>query len=131
MRTKLIAWLIEDAYPLICQIIEKGPIRDYKGRPLMTRTDDSNLWWSAFNQAVAAAGGKLAKPEILSSTTDARFIRQLGIPALGFSPMINTPILLHDHNEVRDFCQTVCVGRVGQLAVLLFTMTFFFAVFGG
>jgi acetylornithine deacetylase/succinyl-diaminopimelate desuccinylase-like protein len=24
---------------------------------------------------------------------------QLGIPAIGFSPMINTPILLHDHNE--------------------------------
>lgn len=81
------------------QITQTGPIRDYEGRPLMTRTDDSNLWWSAFNQAVAAAGGKLAKPEILSSTTDARFIRQLGIPALGFSPMINTPILLHDHNE--------------------------------
>lgn len=53
-----------------------------------------------FNQAITAAGGKLAKPEILSSTTDARFMRQLGIPALGFSPMKNTPILLHDHNEV-------------------------------
>ena len=24
---------------------------------------------------------------------------QLGIPALGFSPMNHTPILLHDHNE--------------------------------
>jgi hypothetical protein len=24
---------------------------------------------------------------------------QLGIPAIGFSPIINTPILLHDHNE--------------------------------
>ena len=24
---------------------------------------------------------------------------QAGIPALGFSPMNNTPILLHDHNE--------------------------------
>ena len=26
-------------------------------------------------------------------------ITQLGIPALGFSPMNHTPILLHDHNE--------------------------------
>ena len=26
-------------------------------------------------------------------------VSQLGIPALGFSPMNNTPILLHDHNE--------------------------------
>lgn len=66
----------------------------------MTATDGSNPWWAVFNQAIAAAGGKLAKPEILASTTDARFLRQLGIPTFGFSPMKNTPILLHDHNEV-------------------------------
>ncbi|OAY58248.1 aminoacylase-1 [Manihot esculenta] len=81
------------------EIIEKGPLRDHMGRPLMTAVDDSNPWWGVFRQAIAAAGGKLAKPEILLSTTDARFIRQLGIPVFGFSPMTNTPILLHDHNE--------------------------------
>ncbi|KAK9163948.1 hypothetical protein Syun_004850 [Stephania yunnanensis] len=80
-------------------ISEKGPIRDFKGRPLMTATNDSNPWWSVFSNAIVAAGGKLAKPEILASTTDARFLRQRGIPTLGFSPMTNTPILLHDHNE--------------------------------
>lgn len=26
-------------------------------------------------------------------------MRQLGIPAFGFSPMNNTPVLLHDHDE--------------------------------
>lgn len=82
------------------QIIQKGPIRDILGRPLMTSTNESNPWWSVFEQAITAVGGKLAKPEILASTTDARYIRELGIPALGFSPMTNTPILLHDHNEV-------------------------------
>lgn len=81
------------------EITKKGPLRDYMGRPLLTATNDSNPWWTVFNQAITAAGGKLAKPEILSSTTDARFMRQLGIPTLGFSPMKNTPILLHDHNE--------------------------------
>ena len=25
--------------------------------------------------------------------------REVGIPALGFSPMNHTPVLLHDHNE--------------------------------
>ncbi|KAH7567886.1 hypothetical protein JRO89_XS07G0175400 [Xanthoceras sorbifolium] len=80
-------------------IIEKGPIRDYQGRPLMTLTNDSNPWWPVFKYAITAAGGKLQKPEILASTTDARYMRQLGIPAFGFSPMSNTPILLHDHNE--------------------------------
>ncbi|XP_041012377.1 aminoacylase-1-like [Juglans microcarpa x Juglans regia] len=81
------------------QIIELGPLRDYMGRPLMTPTNDSNPWWPIFKQAITAVGGKLAKPEILASTTDARYIRQLGIPVLGFSPMKNTPILLHEHNE--------------------------------
>ncbi|XP_073035108.1 uncharacterized protein [Primulina eburnea] len=86
------------------EITEKGPLRDYLGRPLLTPTNDSNPWWSVFEQAIAEAGGKLAKPEILASTTDARFMRQLGIPTLGFSPMKNTPILLHDHNEFLKDC---------------------------
>ncbi|KAE8704403.1 Peptidase M20/M25/M40 family protein isoform 2 [Hibiscus syriacus] len=84
---------------LTYKLIEKGPIRDYKGRPLMTLTNESNPWWPVFKQAIEAAGGKLSRPEILASTTDARFMRQRGIPTLGFSPMTNTPILLHDHNE--------------------------------
>lgn len=82
------------------QITEKGFLRDIMGRPLMTLASDSNPWWSVFNEAVTRAGGKLSKPEILASTTDARFMRRLGIPTFGFSPMKNTPILLHDHNEV-------------------------------
>lgn len=81
------------------QIKENGPIRDRKGRPLLTPTNNSNPWWSVFQQAITAVGGKLAKPEILASTTDARFMRQLGIPTLGFSPMANTPVLLHEHDE--------------------------------
>lgn len=85
------------------EIIQKGPIRDYLGRPLMTATNDSNSWWLVFKQAITSAGEKLSRPEILASTTDARYIRQKGIPVLGFSPMKNTPILLHDHNEhLRD-----------------------------
>uniref|UniRef100_A0A0D9WN55 N-acyl-aliphatic-L-amino acid amidohydrolase n=1 Tax=Leersia perrieri TaxID=77586 RepID=A0A0D9WN55_9ORYZ len=84
---------------LIHELMIKGPMQDVAGRPIVTPTNASNPWWSVFEQAIISAGGKLAKPEILSSTTDSRFIRQLGIPALGFSPMTNTPILLHDHNE--------------------------------
>ncbi|KFK42003.1 hypothetical protein AALP_AA2G199700 [Arabis alpina] len=80
-------------------ILERGKLKDHLGRLIMTSIDDSNPWWSIFKQAVEATGGKLAKPEILASTTDARYIRTLGVPVLGFSPMINTPILVHDHNE--------------------------------
>ena len=28
-----------------------------------------------------------------------RYLREVGIPAIGFSPMPHTPVLLHDHNE--------------------------------
>ena len=31
--------------------------------------------------------------------TDSRYIRSVGIPAIGFSPMNHTPVLLHDHDE--------------------------------
>lgn len=39
------------------------------------------------------------KPQIFTGGTDSRYIRQLGLPAIGFSPMNNTPILLHDNDE--------------------------------
>lgn len=84
----------------LLQLVQKGPATDVAGRPVSTATNASNPWWLTFEKAIASAGGELSKPEILSSTTDSRFARQLGIPALGFSPMTRTPILLHDHNEV-------------------------------
>jgi len=39
------------------------------------------------------------RPQIFSAGTDARVLRELGIPTIGFSPMPETPILLHDHDE--------------------------------
>jgi aminoacylase len=36
---------------------------------------------------------------IFPAATDARFVRGKGVPVIGFSPMIHTPVLLHDHNE--------------------------------
>ena len=38
-------------------------------------------------------------PLIFPAGTDANYIREVGIPAFGFSPMNHTPILLHDTNE--------------------------------
>jgi aminoacylase len=37
--------------------------------------------------------------QIFPAATDSRFIRNKNIPAFGFSPMVFTPTLLHDHNE--------------------------------
>lgn len=38
-------------------------------------------------------------PVIAPGGTDSRYIRALGIPALGFTPINHTKIRLHDHNE--------------------------------
>ncbi|KAK8734998.1 hypothetical protein OTU49_005777 [Cherax quadricarinatus] len=60
--------------------------------------DGKNPWWDAFSQACKDEGVKLEK-QVFPAGTDCRYIRELNIPALGFSPMNRTPILLHDHNE--------------------------------
>lgn len=78
---------------------QKTPVRDKSGKPILTKIDSSNPWWALLENAVQKAGGKLGKPEIFPAATDSRYFRERGLPAIGFSPMANTPILLHDHNE--------------------------------
>ncbi|PKA60376.1 aminoacylase [Apostasia shenzhenica] len=84
---------------LTFEFVQKVPVLDKFGNPAITRSDSSNPWWTLLEGAVKKANGKLGKPEIFPASTDARYFRELGIPAFGFSPMTNTPILLHDHNE--------------------------------
>lgn len=65
----------------------------------VTSTDGSqNPWWKVFSNTLEGEGLKF-EPEVFPAATDSRFIRKLGLPCLGFSPLNNTPILLHDHNE--------------------------------
>lgn len=63
-----------------------------------TTLDGSNRYWVAFKDALDELGLKV-KPQIFPGGTDSRYIRGIGIPAIGFSPMNNTPVLLHDHDE--------------------------------
>ncbi|KAF6174136.1 hypothetical protein GIB67_033668 [Kingdonia uniflora] len=81
------------------QFKQKGSVHDKFGNPAITAADNSNPWWSLLVGAIKKANGKVGKPEIFPASTDARYFRELGLPAIGFSPMANTPILLHDHNE--------------------------------
>lgn len=64
----------------------------------VTSTKDNDPWWGAFSAACNEMNMVLEK-EIFPAATDSRFIRAVGLPAIGFSPMNRTPILLHDHNE--------------------------------
>jgi len=63
-----------------------------------TRLDESNIYWMAFKKAADEMNINLL-PRIFPGGTDSRYVRGLGLPAIGFSPMINTPVLLHDHDE--------------------------------
>ncbi|XXG57462.1 hypothetical protein AAC387_Pa03g4607 [Persea americana] len=81
------------------QFKQRVSLRDKFGKPELTATDSSNPWWKLLEDAVKRANGKLNKPEIFPASTDGHYFRSRGLPAIGFSPMANTPILLHDHNE--------------------------------
>jgi aminoacylase len=43
--------------------------------------------------------GMEIEPQVFPAATDSRFLRALGIRALGFSPMRNTEIMLHENDE--------------------------------
>jgi len=64
----------------------------------ITSVADDDQWYGALKKAFDK-NGLTVKPQIFSAGTDARCIREAGIPAIGFSPMPNTPVLLHDHDE--------------------------------
>eukprot|EP00301_Raphidiophrys_heterophryoidea_P005207 c12215_g1_i4.p1 GENE.c12215_g1_i4~~c12215_g1_i4.p1 ORF type:complete len:430 (-),score=129.43 c12215_g1_i4:173-1429(-) len=62
-------------------------------------TSMSCVWWDTIQASLAAQGVEV-EPEIFPAATDSRYLRRLQIPAFGLSPLSNTPILLHDHNEM-------------------------------
>ena len=64
----------------------------------MTSVAKDDPWYQAFTRGIEKHDLKIS-PQIFPAATDSRYIREVGIPALGFSPMNNTPVLLHDHNE--------------------------------
>ncbi|KAK4757150.1 hypothetical protein SAY87_007277 [Trapa incisa] len=84
------------------ELKQKIAVHDHHGKPIITATDSSNPWWALLEEGVRKANGLIGKPEIFPASTDCRYFRLLGLPAIGFSPMANTPILLHDHNEHLD-----------------------------
>ncbi|GMF20187.1 unnamed protein product [Phytophthora lilii] len=71
----------------------KNPLHEH----YTTSVDDDNIWWKLFKEGCEV--GIPVETEVFPAATDSRFLRQLGIPALGFSPMNKTEILLHEHNE--------------------------------
>uniref|UniRef100_A0A2R8NAP6 Aminoacylase-1 n=1 Tax=Callithrix jacchus TaxID=9483 RepID=A0A2R8NAP6_CALJA len=84
-----------------CQAAGEGVTFEFGQKwtqPQVTPTDDSNPWWAAFS-GVCKDLNLTLEPEICPAATDSRYLRAVGVPALGFSPMNRTPVLLHDHDE--------------------------------
>jgi len=59
---------------------------------------DNNSWWNSL-QSTFKELNKSIITEIFPAATDSKYYRNEGLPCYGFSPMNNTPILLHDHDE--------------------------------
>jgi len=85
-------WCDESGEGIVYEFEQKQP----KVPP--TKMDKSNIFWGAFKEAVDKLGLK-TNVLVFPGGTDSRYIRNVGIPAIGFSPMNNTPVLLHDNDE--------------------------------
>ncbi|XP_014648159.1 PREDICTED: aminoacylase-1 isoform X2 [Ceratotherium simum simum] len=84
-----------------CQAAGEGVTFEFVQKftePRVTSTDDSDPWWAAFSGVFKDMNLTL-EPEIFPAATDSRYLRKVGVPALGFSPMNCTPRLPHDHDE--------------------------------
>lgn len=61
-------------------------------------SDKESVWMKTIVSSVSKWGAAV-EDTIFPAATDSRYIRRAGVAAFGFSPMRNTPSLLHDHNE--------------------------------
>ncbi len=59
---------------------------------------DKSLWWNDFLAAFEELGIEVVS-EVFPAGTDGTYLRLIGIPCFGFSPISGTPILLHDNDE--------------------------------
>ncbi|KRX71544.1 Aminoacylase-1 [Trichinella britovi] len=92
LKKEIDSWLIQAGGGIDLEFIEYGD------NSYMSPTDANDKWWKAITEIFNERKMKY-KAEIFTGATDARFLRSKLIPAYGFSPMIKTPVLLHDNDE--------------------------------
>lgn len=51
------------------------------------------------SESRAGTPGPVSHPGVFFAATDIRFLREAGVPSIGFSPMELMPALLHKHDE--------------------------------
>jgi aminoacylase len=75
-----------------------NPLNAMQGHSTTSTNVQQNPWYGVFCDAMAEQQLSI-DPQVFPAATDSRFLRALGIRALGFSPMKNTEILLHENDE--------------------------------
>lgn len=63
-----------------------------------TKLDASNIFWTAMKEQFNDLNATY-KTVVFPGGTDSRYCREVGIPVIGFSPINNTPVLLHANDE--------------------------------
>lgn len=68
---------------------------------LLTSPIEADIWVSRFMCGIkrAVPGLDRVSLDVFPAGTDGRYIRRAGVPCIGFSPIRNTPVLLHDNDE--------------------------------
>lgn len=87
-------------YDVFVSALESDELKSYKGGKRNENDDDT----TGIRCTIA--------PQVFPAATDSRFLRALGIRALGFSPMRDTEILLHEHDEYileRNFIEGITI----------------------
>ncbi|XP_059144894.1 aminoacylase-1-like [Physella acuta] len=91
-KEKVLQWCKEAGPDVSIEMLHEGQMTE------MVDVSDANPWFVAFKKACERANVDL-ETEIFPGGTDSRHFRKAGVNMLGFSPMNNTPILLHDNDE--------------------------------
>ena len=74
------------------------PEYDVYPESVLTSVDEENPWFQAMMKAARKQDLELVT-RIFPASSDSSYLRNVGVPSYGFSPMPNTPVLLHDHDE--------------------------------
>ena len=73
---------------------------DHPNAELLASPINEDPWITALTRGIYKSNPDIRVDlQVFPAGTDGRFIRMAGIPCIGFSPIRNTPILLHDHDE--------------------------------
>ena len=90
------------------------------GDVVLTNIDTPSWWLKSIKKTFTDLQCK-QNWTVFPAGTDSRYLRGAGYPAIGFSPIIHTPILLHDHNEYLP--QDVFLRGIGIYVQLIENLT--------